>query len=77
MAAKEPTINENINESAELAKERNREAADRTLEMMACLPAAAALESVPKVHPRWFLSPTRAMLVLCRFAGWRPSHFQQ
>ncbi len=31
MAAKEPTINENINESTELAKERNREAADRTL----------------------------------------------
>ena len=31
MAAKEPTVNENINESTELAKERNREAADRTL----------------------------------------------
>ena len=29
MAGKEPTINENINESTELAKERNREAADR------------------------------------------------
>ena len=31
MAAKEPSIDENINESTELAKERNREAADRTL----------------------------------------------
>lgn len=31
MAAKEPTINSNIDESTELSKKRTREAADRTL----------------------------------------------